>query len=60
MKGWPSKGSRSGFRSPLMLNSLRAENQLPKIDETLTGQGNDHTTEWVFQPFSEAIAQLND
>ena len=60
VKALPSKGSRSGFRPPLMLNSLRAENQLPKIDETLTEQGNYHTRESVFQPFSEAIAQLND
>ena len=47
VKALPSKGSRSGLRSPLMMNSLRAENQLPKIDETLTGQGNDRLYERI-------------
>ena len=40
VKALPSEGSRSGFRPPLMLNSLRAENHLSKIPKTLTGQGN--------------------
>ncbi|TAG55543.1 MAG: hypothetical protein EAZ28_22120, partial [Oscillatoriales cyanobacterium] len=40
LKAVPSKGSRSRFRPPLMLSSLRAENQLSKIAETLTGQVN--------------------
>ncbi|AFZ05153.1 hypothetical protein Osc7112_0558 [Oscillatoria nigro-viridis PCC 7112] len=47
MKTLPSKGFRRRLRPPLMLISLRAENQLSKIAKTLTGQGNDRLYEII-------------